>query len=218
MVTNFLNCIRGGGLGTREPPNSDLTIRGGGAHLVHIMCTDCDLGTANANLTVSDGRLHLSDTTNIELDISGGRLYLGGTASVDLTIGGGRLLRYAQHQSDCRRWSSLGVRPTPAPSEELLCPKRRPYKHVRRCPYGAPECPTQRTLYGHTIRRMPFHVLRLVHTKLSNVLVTYFYVPKNKYRNIRILKTLPIPILPFLLLRLPLQVIQDGHRPVSASF
>ena len=31
-------------------------------------------------------------------------------------------------------------------SEELLCPKRRPYKHVRRCPYGALECPGQCSL------------------------------------------------------------------------
>ena len=47
--------------------------------------------------------------------------------------------------------------------------------------------------------RPVLNVLRLVHTKQSNVLVTYFYVPKNTYRNIRILKTLPIPTLLFLL-------------------
>ena len=102
-------------------------------------------------------------------------------------------------------------------SEELLCPKRRPYEHVRRCPYGAPECPSQLAPYGHTIRRTPFHVLHLVHTKLSNVLVTYFYVPKNTYRNIRILKTLPIPILLFLL-KIAVACYSDGHRPVSTSF
>ena len=44
-------------------------------------------------------------------------------------------------------------------SEKLLCPKRCPYKHVRRCRYGAPECPGQCSLNRHTIRRMPFHVL-----------------------------------------------------------
>ena len=94
-------------------------------------------------------------------------------------------------------------------SGALLCPKRRPYEHVRRCPYGAPECLSQLAPYGHTIRRTPFHVMRLVHTKDSNVLVTYFYVHKNTYRNIRILKL--YLFLPYCFyVRLPLQVIQMG--------
>ena len=75
------------------------------------------------------------------------------------------------------------------------------------CPYGAPECPGQCSLYGHAIRRMLLNVLHLVHTKQSNVLVTYFYVPKNTYRNIRILKTLSIHTLLFLL---KIAVIQMG--------
>ena len=57
-------------------------------------------------------------------------------------------------------------------------PEKTPVQHVRRCPYGALECPGQCSLNGHTIRRTPFHVLHLVYTKLSNVLITYLYVPK----------------------------------------
>ena len=103
----------------------------------------------------------------------------------------------------------------PDTSEELLCPKRRPYKHVRRCPYSAPECPGQCSLYGHTIHRTLLNVLHLVHTKQSNVLVTYFYVPKNTYCNIRILKTLPIPTLLFLL---KIAGYSDGHLPGNTAF
>ena len=57
-------------------------------------------------------------------------------------------------------------------SEKVLCPKRRPYELVRKCPYGAPECPGRCSLYGHTICQTPFHVLHLVHTKINNVLIT----------------------------------------------
>ena len=60
-------------------------------------------------------------------------------------------------------------------------------------------CPQMSVRRSGMIRRTPFHVLHLVDTKHSNVLDTYFYVPKNTYRNIRILKTLPIPTLLFLL-------------------
>ena len=102
-------------------------------------------------------------------------------------------------------------------SEELLCPKRRPSEHICRFPYGALECLGQCSLNGRTIRQTLLNVLHLVHTKKSNVLITYFYVPKNTYRNIRILKILPIPILLFLL-KIAVACYSDGHRPVNTSF